>query len=198
MKSYIDKLLVSKVRKKLINFFIKDSSAELHMRGLVREISEEINAVRRELNNLEETGLLVSQKRGNRIYFKLNTKSPLAKPLRELFYLDDEHVAQLFDLTKDVGKVDALMIFENFFTQEYESDFDLDVLYIGDVDVSILNGVISNMEKKTGRQLKTGLFNRRDLEFQLKKYDDFLIHNLSKFKIFLIGSDQDLFKVKER
>ena len=44
----------------------------IHLRGAVREFNEEINAVRRELNRLEEAKILLTEKRGNRKYFVLN------------------------------------------------------------------------------------------------------------------------------
>src|SRR3972149_11755939 len=66
----------SKVRVKLLNLFLSDSTEMYHVRGLVRETKEEINAVRRELERLEKAGLLKKEARGNRLYYWVRDDYP--------------------------------------------------------------------------------------------------------------------------
>jgi len=65
-------LFVSKVRVKLLQTFFAQPNKPHYGRKLSRRLGEQINAIRRELDNLKEVGLLKSEKRGNRIYFYLN------------------------------------------------------------------------------------------------------------------------------
>jgi len=51
-------LFISKVRVKLLQIFFDDPNELYYVRQLVRKAGEEINAVRRELNHLEQPGLL--------------------------------------------------------------------------------------------------------------------------------------------
>ena len=65
-------LFVSKVRVKLLKPYFSHPDQPHYGRQLSRQLDEQINAIRRELENLQEAGLLKSEKRGNRIYFYLN------------------------------------------------------------------------------------------------------------------------------
>lgn len=61
----LERLFTSKTRVKILTLFILNPNRELHIREVARLIQENTNAVRRELNNLEQTGLLKSNKKGN-------------------------------------------------------------------------------------------------------------------------------------
>lgn len=82
----LDALFISKVRIKSLKYFIFHPDVPIHLRAAVRELKEEINAVRRELNRLDEIGLLTSEVRGNRKYFSLNFKHPLLEELTGIFH----------------------------------------------------------------------------------------------------------------
>ena len=64
----LKKLFISKVRVSILKTYLLDLKASFHIRELVRELDEEINAVRRELINLEEAGILKSKKDGNKLW----------------------------------------------------------------------------------------------------------------------------------
>ena len=49
----LKKLFISKVRIRILEQYMLDMNAAFHVRGLVRTLEEEINAVRRELLNLQ-------------------------------------------------------------------------------------------------------------------------------------------------
>jgi len=53
----LNDIITSKVRIKILELFFSNLKELYHVRGIVREISEEINAVRRELTKLEADGI---------------------------------------------------------------------------------------------------------------------------------------------
>src|ERR1035437_4984630 len=64
-------IITSKVRIKILELFFGNSKEIYHVRGIVRETGEEINAIRRELSKLEVDGVLRKEPRGNRIYYSV-------------------------------------------------------------------------------------------------------------------------------
>ena len=64
----IEHLFISKVRIKLLKLNLVDTTKHVHIRGIVRMIDEEINAVRRELKNLKEAGILENEKREKNVF----------------------------------------------------------------------------------------------------------------------------------
>ena len=69
--SRLQDFVVSKVRVKLIETFLTDPEEMFYIRELTRKIDEEINAVRRELLNMKQSGMVKEEKRG---------KGPKGKP----------------------------------------------------------------------------------------------------------------------
>src|SRR3989344_2126609 len=69
-------LITSKTRVKVLLLFLDDPSAMYHVREIVRRVSEEINAVRRELILLEKKGVLQREPRANRVYYYLDKNYP--------------------------------------------------------------------------------------------------------------------------
>jgi predicted transcriptional regulator len=64
----LNKIFTSKTRVKILTLFLMNPDTELFIREISRTIHENINAVRRELSNLEDIGLLISKNKGNMKY----------------------------------------------------------------------------------------------------------------------------------
>ena len=88
LKKAVQYLFVSKVRIKVIRLFFLHPDVPYHIRGVVREISEEINAVRRELLRLEQIKLLKSERKGNRLYFTLLDSFPFYNELLSIMKIE--------------------------------------------------------------------------------------------------------------
>ena len=68
----LQKLFTSKTRVKLL--IMMNPGREMYVREIARNTEENINAIRRELANLEGIGLLKSERRGNSRYYAVNKK----------------------------------------------------------------------------------------------------------------------------
>src|SRR5687767_8190711 len=74
--SELNDIITSRVRVKILELFLSDTRELYHVRGIVREIKEEINAVRRELDRFEKAGILKKESRGNRLYYWIRPDYP--------------------------------------------------------------------------------------------------------------------------
>src|SRR3989338_1274403 len=63
-------ILISKVRVKILQLFLSNPDKIYHVREIVRRVEEEINAVRRELAHLEKAGVVSSEWRANRRFYR--------------------------------------------------------------------------------------------------------------------------------
>ena len=66
-------LFISKVRVDILKLLLLNPGKSFHVRGIVRAVEVEINAIRRELARLEGISLVVKRQSGNRIYYTANT-----------------------------------------------------------------------------------------------------------------------------
>jgi predicted transcriptional regulator len=80
----LEALFSSRVRCKLLELFLATPDKKYHSRELARITGERQNAVWRELQNLEEAGLLHSEMHGNRKEYAVSKQSPLYPDLRRL------------------------------------------------------------------------------------------------------------------
>ena len=77
-------LITSKTRIKLLMKFFLNSRNTSYLRDLAAEYGESTNAIRVELNRLEEAGLLQAKWHNNKKIFRANTKHPLFDNIHQL------------------------------------------------------------------------------------------------------------------
>lgn len=188
----MEHLFISKVRIKLLALFFLDVSKEIHIRGVVRSIDEEINAVRRELKNLEAATVLVSEKRGNRQYYAINPKCPFYYELlgivNKQFGLGGAVVRNLDGL----GTVLYALLTPAFIENHHPSQYDIDLLIVGDLNLKGVSSVIKEAEDEIGREVRYSVMTEEELVFRKKKRDAFLLNILNKHKIMLVGDEDRL------
>lgn len=80
----LDALISNKTRIKLLTRFFLNPESRAYLRGLGRELSENSNALRIELNRFEDAGLIISERSGNKKFYKANTKYPLFSELQNI------------------------------------------------------------------------------------------------------------------
>jgi DNA-binding IclR family transcriptional regulator len=81
----LEHLISSRTRVKLLKLFLLHPEREIHVREICRRTGLNINAVRRELANLEELGLLTSSSRGNARFYTVNIAFPIYQELVGIF-----------------------------------------------------------------------------------------------------------------
>jgi hypothetical protein len=80
----LETLITSKTRIKLILKFFLNPGNKAYLRLLEEEFAESTNAIRLELNRLEEAGMLASYNEGNKKWYQVNAGHPLFRPLQEI------------------------------------------------------------------------------------------------------------------
>ena len=81
----IDALFGSKTRVKLLHLFLNNPGKSFYVREITRLIGEQINSVRRELSNMLDAGVLLSNTNDNKLYYEINRSYIHYKPLKEIF-----------------------------------------------------------------------------------------------------------------
>ena len=107
-------IITSKVRIKLLKLFLADVSEMYHVRGIVREVKEEINAVRRELDRLEKAGILKKETRGNRLYYWVNDNYEYFGDLLSIISKSTGLGKELVENKNKIGKIGYIMFSGRF------------------------------------------------------------------------------------
>lgn len=189
----LNDFITSRVRVKILELFLSDTSEIYHVRGIVRETNEEINAVRRELEKLEQAGLLKKESRGNRLYYFLRQDYPFYGDFVSMIAKTKGLGAQIIANKSKIGKL-AFVMFSGRFARRKarRREDDVDILIVGEVVLPELSAVIRTEETKRGKEINYTVMSRDELDFRKKRRDPFLSGILAGSRIMIIGDEDDL------
>ena len=189
----LNDIITSKVRIKILELFFSNLKELYHVRGIVREISEEINAVRRELTKLEADGILRKEPRGNRIYYSVRSEHPLFGDLVSLVAKTTGLGKSIIDNKNKIGKISFIMFSGKFVRiKNRKRDEDVDILVVGDIVLPELASIIRTEESKRAREINYTVMSREEFDFRKKRRDPFLLGILSESRIMVVGDEEDL------
>ncbi|MDB5203105.1 MAG: hypothetical protein JWQ27_2514 [Ferruginibacter sp.] len=158
----IEALISSKTRIKLLLKFFLNSSTRAYLRGLEEEFGESSNAIRLELNKLENVGMITGEVEGNKKYFKANTGHPLFKDLNSIvkkFVGIDTIIEYVISKLGDVSRV---YICGDIAKGLDSSVIDLDV--VGDVNVNYLAELAKKAEPLVKRKIRFAVYSPEEYD----------------------------------
>lgn len=186
-------IITSKVRIKILELFYSNLGEMYHVRGIVREVKEEINAVRRELEKLDSAGILKKEPRGNRLYYFLRNDYPLLGDLLSIISKTTGLGRGLIENKNKIGKVNFVMFSGRFARgKPRKRDDDVDILVVGDVVLPELATLIRMEESKKNREINYTVMSKEEFDFRKKRRDPFLLSILSGSRTMIIGDEEEL------
>ena len=163
------------------------------MRGVVREIGEEINAVRRELTKLENDGMLRKEPRGNRVYYSLRPEHSFFGDLVSMAAKTTGLGKAMIENRNKIGRVSFVMFSGKFVRmKERRREDDVDILVVGEVVLPELASIIRAEESKRGKEINYTVMSREEFDFRKKRRDPFLTGILAGSRVMIVGDEEDL------
>lgn len=208
----LSKLFGSHSRVKILKAFLFHPEERYYIRQLSRDLALQVNSVRRELENLEEFGLLLSETAsgltgkedemiGEKIadrsdlakssadkqekkFFRVNKDFPLFEDVKGLII--KSQILHKDDFAKDLLKTGSikLLILAGVFVNDFKSP--TDVLIVGKVNKDKLLKIIRDLEKELGREVNFTLLTATEFKYRRDIADIFLYDLLEKEKIIVI------------
>lgn len=188
----LELLLKSSAEVKLLPVVLFND--RLHLREIARRATLSPPETKRELDNLVNLGVLSKTKEGNLVVFS-KTKSPLIKPLKDL-YLYTEGVTQQLASTLSTLAINYAFIYGSFARSQ---DFnDIDLFITADIDEIALSKAIKKVQDKLGWEINYILWSKKDLERKIKEKNNFLENIIKNKKIWLSGDENEFVRFVER
>lgn len=186
-------IITSKVRIKILELFFSNLKEMYHVRGIVRETKEEINAVRRELTNLENGGILKKEPRGNRVYYFLRKDYPFYEDLVSIVAKTSGLGASLIENRAKIGKVSYIMFSGRFARGEARKrDDEIDAMVIGEIVLPELASLVRAEEARRGREIFFTVMSKEEFDFKKKRRDPFILNILLGGRVMILGDEEDL------
>jgi hypothetical protein len=148
----LDSLIQSRTRIRLLTRFFLNPEQGGFLRGLEKELGENSNALRVELNRFEESGLVTAEWKGHRKWFFVNREFPL---FAELHSIAMKHfgIDQVIDrVLRKIGPVDAVYLVGDLAAGLDSDTVDLLIL-ASDVNRAELDRLTAKAETLIGRKI---------------------------------------------
>lgn len=182
----LDSLFGSRTRVKLLRLFFTHQDDEYYVREISRNIDEQINSVRRELQNLEEMEMVSSRSRDKKKYYKVNKDHHLFDELKQLVVKSQRYLEQSFvEILEEEGSIEYLLL-AGYFVEDPESKIDLFV--VGDINREKLDDLLVQFQKNFGHQLRFTVMDKEEFLHRKQVTDKFLYDILGREKIELIDT----------
>lgn len=189
-------LFVSEVRLKILELLLLNSGEEnLHVRAIVRKVDAEINAVRRELNNLTKIGLLDKRQSSNKIYYTVNPNHVFYNELLALLGKEHGLGADIIKNKENLGKLEFAVISLAFLKGRVSSPLDIDLFLVGDINFENASKIVKAFEKKVGKEINFSVMTSEEFLFRKRKNDSFVFKILSQGRAMLVGNEEKFYSI---
>ncbi|MBI4138773.1 hypothetical protein HY479_01335 [Candidatus Uhrbacteria bacterium] len=190
----LEHLFGSKTRAKLLTLFVHHPAKAFFVRELTRLIETQINAVRRELENLVELGLVNAADAPatgtkhpglKRKYYKMNEGFPLIAEVRTL--ITKAHVLMERRLDREIttlGDVQYAALLGAFIGR---TGSPVDLFLVGTIDQKQARKLVDQLEKEMGFEINFTCMPLQDFNYRKEITDRFLYSILEAPKSVLIN-----------
>jgi DNA-binding MarR family transcriptional regulator len=162
MQVALDSLITSRTRVKLLLRFFLNPDSTSYLRELAEEFGESTNAVRVELNRLEKAGILSSKRNGKTKLYQANQNHPLFPEIQSMVRKLTGIDRLVEEVLEKLGHIQAA-----FITGDYARGNDsgiIDLVLVGEVDESYLQGMIHKIEPLIRRKIRYLILKEHELE----------------------------------
>lgn len=170
----LKKIFGSGARVKLFQQFLLNPDEEFFIRELTRILDEQINSLRRELENLEKIGMLRSREKNRKKYYRVNPHFPLLHEITSIVRKTSDANQNLLKKISKAGDIDILILSGRF----VDDGSDIDLFVVGDVKKADLESFVQEQ------------FPKQDISYSLMTKEDFLYRITLKDK-FVYGFFQN-------
>ena len=185
-------LFSSRVRAKVLSAFFLRAGENRNAWELAKDLGENYSAVWKELARLEGLGILTVEQRGNSKEYRVNDRCPIIPELRSIVLKTEGVGGALKEKLRGMRGVKEAYIYGSYASGEADSQSDLDLMIIGDIDLAKLSPVIAGLEKELNRPINYIIYTPDEWQEKIAAKDSFLENVAREPKIILIGGEDAL------
>jgi hypothetical protein len=199
----LEKIFSSKARVKILKIFLLNPDEKYYIRQLSRELRLQVNSVRRELNNLEEFGLLSSSKDnsikdnnlsreeelanskfGAKKYYKVNRDFILFSEIRSLIVKAQILAGESFIKNLKLVCDPKFILLGGMFTNNESAP--TDILIVASLEKNKLLEIINELELELSSKVNFTVMDEDEFKYRQEVADVFLHSVLNSRNIILL------------
>ncbi len=194
----LEHLFGSKTRLRLLRLFFLNPNRQYYVREMARHVRSQINAVRRELENLQSAGIITTadapddlsaaqqRKLARCTWYQLCQDYLFHEELRNLI-MKSRVLGEraLGDELKKITKNLHVLLFTGHFVDHH--DVATDLLVVGTVDEKKLSRTIKKYEVDLGKEIRYTVFSPKEFKERQQVVDKFLYSIYQSPHIVVVG-----------
>jgi predicted nucleotidyltransferase len=189
----VSEWLLPKARREVLGLLLVNPERRWHLREIVRRTNCALGTVRRELEGLTSTGILIRSKDGNRVYFQANTALPTYPELRGLMVKTTGLADVLREALRPLAsRITAAFVYGSMASGESGPQSDVDVMVVGRARFGDVVSALRPAEEKLNREINPTIYPSGEFRRKLASGHDFLRHVVEGPKVFLFGGEGEL------
>lgn len=188
----LEDLIISRVRTKILTLFFLNPDDIYHLREIQRQTGEAMNAIRREMQHLQQTGYASSEHRGNRKYYRMRKENPLYYDLLGLVHKTQGLGRALIDNRVKLGKIKFVMFSGRFVRHIKQEANDVDVLLVGTVVLPELTQLVRAEEARRKIEINYTVMSEAEFAFRKRRRDPFVLRVLGGSRVMIIGDEEEM------
>jgi DNA-binding transcriptional ArsR family regulator len=186
----LKELFVSEVRVKILKLLLLNPEKSYHVRAIVRAVGAEINAVRRELENLTQINLLRRRQSSNKIYYSVDTAHIFYSDLLALVGKEEGLGAKILKKSRELGDVHFAALSKAFLRGKPVSPLDVDLFLVGTIKTDVLEKMLAEHQQETSREINYSVMSEEEFRHRKRSNDQFVIGFLTKGRAMLVGDEE--------
>lgn len=148
----LESIITSKTRLNLLVKFFVNIANKGYLNSLANEFGESTNSVRKELNNLTDSGYLIKKENNNKVIYSANVNHPMFDILQSIVrkHLGIEDI--ITRLLSNIGQIKKIVLLGDY-ARGIDSGL-IDVLIVGKkINKDYLDKIQPKIEKEINRKI---------------------------------------------
>lgn len=162
-------LFTSNVRLKILKRFFLNTEKEYYVRELSRDLDEQVNAIRRELDSMHKIWLLKSKFRNRKKFFYLNKYFLIYNELSSIILKNFVLDSQIHEDLKQLWDISLLILNWIFLDKKKE----VDMLIVWEIDPEKLKEYL--LSEIWHKDVKFSLMTKNEFQYRIDINDNFII-----------------------
>jgi predicted nucleotidyltransferase len=191
-------LMFGAYRRKLLGLLLMRPDERYHVRELARMSEAPVGSIHRELKTMAEAGLLIRDQVGNQVFYQADQSCPIYEELASIFRKTSGLASLVRDHLDEISdRIDFAVVFGSMASGRQNSESDLDMLILGDIELIDVVRALSPLGQTLRREINPVVMTGDHFSAQLKKKDLFTRRVIDEPKIVVIGDWDEFAKLSD-
>ena len=186
--------LFTKTQQKVLGLLYGEPTKRFYTNEIIRLAGMGRGTIRRELDRLLASGLLVVTHEGNQHYYQSNHKSPVYEELVSIVRKTFGIVDVIAEMLQQVdNQIDLSFIYGSVAKGEETTNSDIDLFVVSDsLAYADLMAILTKAEQSLGRPINPSIYTREQIKNKLVEKNSFLTRVLEQPKLWVKGVENDI------